>query len=51
MDTDYRLLEALQQAGREAAQSFLSAHFADIGERATLDVRAPAPVSVHAETV
>jgi len=51
LDTDYRLLEALQQAGRKAAQEFLDAHFADIGERATLDVSAAAPASIHAEAV
>lgn len=42
LDTDYKLFEMLQAAGRGAAQRFLDAHFDDIGTRATLDIGAEA---------
>jgi NTE family protein len=51
LDTDYRFLEMLRQAGRRAAQSFLQTHFDDIGERATLDVGMPAQPELQAEAV
>jgi NTE family protein len=51
LDTDYRLLEALRDAGRAAAQSFLNTHFADIGQRATLDPSATAQLPIRAEVV
>jgi NTE family protein len=51
LDTDYRLLEALRDAGRAAAQSFLHTHFADIGQRATLDPSATAQLPIRAEAV
>jgi NTE family protein len=51
LDTDYRFLEMLRQAGRRAAQSFLQTHFDDIGERATLDVGMPVQPELQAEAV
>jgi NTE family protein len=51
LDTDYRFLEMLRDAGRQAAQAFLQTHFDDIGERATLDVGAPAQSELQAEAV
>jgi NTE family protein len=51
LDTDYRFLEMLRQAGRRAAQSFLQTHFDDIGERATLDVGMQAKRELQPEAV
>jgi NTE family protein len=51
LDTDYRFLEMLRQAGRRAAQSFLQTHFDDIGERATLDVGVRAQRELRADAV
>jgi NTE family protein len=38
--TDYDFLLELNAAGKKAARRFLKAHFADIGERSTLDLEA-----------
>ena len=38
--TDYDFLLELQAAGKKAARRFLKMHFADIGERSTLDLEA-----------
>ena len=38
--TDYDFLLELHAAGKKAARRFLKAHFADIGERSTLDLEA-----------
>jgi NTE family protein len=40
MDTSWSFFQELRDAGRDAAAKFLRAHYADIGIRATLDLRA-----------
>jgi NTE family protein len=49
LETDYKLFEMLQAAGRGAAQQFLEAHFEDIGTRATLDIGADAEKALQPE--
>lgn len=39
-DTDWRFFRELRDAGREAARTWLAAHFDDVGVRGTLDLRA-----------
>jgi NTE family protein len=40
LDTSWRFFQELRDAGREAAEKFLRSHYADIGVRSTLDLRA-----------
>jgi NTE family protein len=40
LNTDYDFFVLLRDNGRRAARRFLDAHFADIGERGTVDLRA-----------
>jgi NTE family protein len=40
LDTSWRFFEELHEAGEAAARDWLAAHYADIGVRATLDLRA-----------
>jgi NTE family protein len=40
LNNDYDFFEMLRQNGRRAARRFLDAHFADIGVRGTIDLRA-----------
>jgi NTE family protein len=40
LNNDYDFFEMLRQNGRRAARRFLDAHFADIGIRSTIDLRA-----------
>jgi NTE family protein len=40
MDTSWAFFQELRDAGREAAGKFLKDHYADVGVRATLDMRA-----------
>ena len=40
VDTSWRFFQELRDAGREAAATFLRQHYADVGVRATLDLRA-----------
>jgi len=47
LNTDFDFFEMLHGAGRRAARDFLDAHFADIGERGTIDLRADMPPGAH----
>jgi NTE family protein len=40
LNNNYAFFQRLYEAGREAAQQFLAAHFASIGERGTMDAAA-----------
>ena len=40
LNNDYDFFDMLRQNGRRAARRFLDAHFADIGVRSTIDLRA-----------
>ena len=40
MDTSWSFFQELRDAGRDAAATFLRKHYADVGVRATLDLRA-----------
>jgi NTE family protein len=40
LDTSWSFFQELHEAGRKAAKGWLARHYADIGVRATLDLRA-----------
>jgi NTE family protein len=40
LNNDYDFFDMLRENGRRAARRFLDAHFADIGVRSTVDLRA-----------
>ena len=42
LSSDFDFFEMLKKGGRQAAQSFLAAHFDDIGVRSTVDLAAEA---------